>query len=120
MNMKRCRVVKAHRRTYPDPLVVKEGDELTLVEKDEDYPGWIWCTDKNEKSGWVPEEFLEIDDESEGEEKTDTINRDYTALELNAAEGEPLNILEEVAGWVFCKNREGEKGWVPSENVELP
>ena len=112
--MKRCRVVKSHRRTYPDPLIVKEGDEVTIVERDEDYPGWIWCTDSNEKSGWVPEAFMQIGGE------TATMKRDYTALELNAAEGEPLNILEEESGWVFCKNREGEKGWVPSENVEIP
>jgi len=111
--MERCKVIQLHRRTYKDPLIVKTGEQLAIGERDEDYPGWIWCTNKAGKSGWVPESYLSIDGEK------GQINRDYSALELTVGEGDMLDVVINESGWLLCENESGERGWVPGENVEI-
>jgi SH3-like domain-containing protein len=39
--------------------------------------------------------------------------RDYDSRELSVAAGEALEVLEEVAGWAWCRRAGGERGWVP-------
>ncbi len=54
-----CRVLSEYRSAYPDPLVVSAGEELTASEKESSWSGWIWCTNRDGKSGWVPESYVE-------------------------------------------------------------
>jgi len=39
-----CRVVADYRAAYPDPIIVRAGDELIVGDGDPEYPGWVWCT----------------------------------------------------------------------------
>jgi hypothetical protein len=43
------RVVADYKVAYPDPLVVRAGDVLNVGKEDPDYPGWVWCEDRNNK-----------------------------------------------------------------------
>ena len=49
---------------------------------------------------------------------TGIIIKQYTAKELNVSIGERVIGLEELNGWVWCEGRDGEKGWVPKENLQ--
>ena len=49
---------------------------------------------------------------------TGIIIKQYTAKELNVNIGERLIGLEELNEWVWCEGRDGEKGWVPKENLQ--
>jgi len=107
------RVIKEHTTDFADPLILKTGDLLMAERKKTDWPGWIWCTDKNGKGGWIPECYLKI------EGNTGRMLRDYDATELTARPGDKLNVLDEESGWLWCLTEQGRKGWIPKENVEL-
>lgn len=74
--------------------------------RDDEYPGWIWATAPDGRSGWVPEHFLTI----EGDRGRSL--RDYSAVELDVAEGSLVTVLEELLGWALVENG-GRRGWVP-------
>jgi len=109
-----CRVVAAYRSPYSDPLVLTKGERLAIGEKESPWPGWVWCMDGEGKSGWVPEAYVRR------RGGACTMRRDYDATELSVEVGEELIAGEEESGWVWCTNREGQCGWVPRENVEVP
>lgn len=92
---------------YPDPLKVRAGDCLTIGQRDPDYPGWVWCTSKSAKSGWVPENYLAI----EGDQGL--MRHDYDATELTVAAGEMVELLGSESGWGLCRTAEGHIGWLP-------
>lgn len=110
--MKTCRVITDCVSAYPDPLILRKGDTLTVGERDDEWPGWIKGTDKSGKTGWIPEVYLKITGD------TAEMLRDYNATELTVAAGEVLTVTEEESGWLLCITASGEKGWVPVENVE--
>jgi hypothetical protein len=113
LQQRKGQVIKAYKSACPDPLVVKAGEELAVEDKESEWSGWIWCTNKQGRNGWVPEKYIE--------RKGDTCNalRDYDAAELSARVGEKLSIIFEESGWVWCTRRNGEKGWIPLENIEV-
>jgi hypothetical protein len=47
------------------------------------------------------------------------MRRDYDATELSVEVGEKLTMGEEESGWAWCTNREGRRGWVPLEHLEV-
>jgi hypothetical protein len=108
-----CRVVLAYHTPYPDPLIVRKGQDLVLGGEESEWPGWVWCSDGDGKSGWVPEKYVQLKDE------TCTMLRDYDATELSVGVGEDLIAGNEESGWIWCANRAGQSGWVPLQNVEL-
>ena len=65
------------------------------------------------KSGWVAEVVFE----RQGE--VGIVSCDYSAVELQVAEGEVVTIEEEYGGWAWCSNQRGERGWVPNQNLSL-
>ena len=107
-----CRVISEYRSACPDPLIVSDGEELTISEKESSWSGWIWCTNRDGKSGWVPESYIE--------RKGDTCVAlyGYEATELTVEVGEELIASKEESSWIWCMNQEGQSGWVPAENVE--
>jgi uncharacterized protein YgiM (DUF1202 family) len=107
-----CCVVVEYQSAYPDPLVVKAGEELTIGEKKSGWSGWIWCTNRNGKSGWVPEKYVT----RKGD--TGTVLHDYASTELSVSVGETLIMGQEESGWIWCTNQKGQSGWVPADNVE--
>ncbi len=94
---------------YPDFLVAKSGDHVLLGKADEEYPGWIWCTGKDGKSGWAPESYLACDEQT----RTGRFLRDYSAVELDIQPGDRLIIHIVENEWAWGSNQEGRSGWIP-------
>jgi hypothetical protein len=107
-----CRVVSDYESAYPDPLVISAGEELTIGAKGSSWSGWIWCTTRDGRSRWVPENYIK--------RKGDTGRAlcDYEATELSVRVGEELIMGQEESGWIWCTNQEGRSGWVPADCVQ--
>jgi hypothetical protein len=101
-----------HTACCSDALAAQAGETVWLGRRDEKWPGWIWCTVPNGKSGWVPESYLESCGDSI------RLRRDYNARELTVAVGEVLTAESEECGWLLCTNARGERGWIPAHCVE--
>ena len=106
------RVVTAYQTPFPDPLILKAGEKLDLSDRESDWPGWLWCTTRQGQSGWVPGAYIEPMGQ------IGLARRDYDATELSAEEGEELTVNDEESGWLWCADRQGQRGWIPAENVE--
>ena len=113
MPHKKCRVVSAYRSAYPDPLILKHSDSVTIKKEDPEFEGWLWCTDESGKCGWIPREWLTINGDSA------TLVRDYSATELTVSEGEILIIVLEESGWVLCEHPTAGMGWLPSKTITI-
>ena len=106
-------VIKEHQASYPDPLVVKSGDELTIEKKDTQWPAFVWCTNQDGISGWVPEKHLDRQDDR------GIARQDYSTIELTITVGEKVVLESEDSGWYWVTNQTGQSGWVPVENVAI-
>ena len=107
-----CRVVGDYEAVYPDPIVMRAGETLSVGESDTEYASWVWCTGQGGKSGWVPEAYIEQSGD------VGVALRDYAATELSVRVGETLTIGVEESGWIWATNSRGGSGWVPAANVE--
>ncbi|MBM3324981.1 MAG: hypothetical protein FJY66_04870 [Calditrichaeota bacterium] len=110
--LRKVRVITPHIVTNASPLKAKEDELLTCGRRDDEWPGWIWCTSADGKSGWVPESFLRI------EGTRARMLRDYDATELTVSSGEILTVETEESGWLLCVNAAGQRGWISKRNVE--
>ncbi|MFH1728317.1 MAG: SH3 domain-containing protein [Pseudomonadota bacterium] len=108
----KIKVIKNYTSAYPNPIKVKLNEMVEIKEKETDWEGWLWCKNKNDIEGWVPEKIIKR------EGNIGKVLRDYEATELTVAAGEELMFLEEESGWLFCKNSQNQKGWVPAENTD--
>lgn len=107
-----CRVIKAYKSAYPERWLMRLGDRLEIGRRDDEWKGWIWCTDNRGKSRWVPEVYLRIEGDSA------IALCDYDSTELSVDLGDELTILKKAADWAWCRKANGQKGWVPLENVK--
>ena len=107
-----CRVIIDYDTPFPNPLVLRAGQEVAVGDRESEWPGWIWCTTSEGNSGWVPENYVT----RQGE--TANLRRDYDATELSVRTGEELVVKVEESGWLWCENRPGQQGWVPANHVE--
>lgn len=107
-----CRVIAEYRSPYSDPVVFSAGEELTIGEKESGWSGWVWCTNRDGKSRWVPETYIER------KGNFGVMHCDYEATELSVTVGEELVMGEEESDWIWCTNQKGKSGWVPADNVE--
>jgi hypothetical protein len=108
-----CRATAEYRAAYADPFTVSAGDELAVSERESEWNGWLWCTDRDGESRWVPEPYVER------RGGTGVVLCDYDATELSVRAGEELIAGIEVSDWIWCTNREGKSGWVPARNLDL-
>lgn len=106
-------VVFSRASDYPDPVLLIAGDEVEIGTKKSPWPGWLWITASGDKSGWIPEAFVSR------RGARGVVLRYYDATELDVEKGEELVLHEEVAGWFWCTNKAGRRGWIPVENVTL-
>jgi hypothetical protein len=109
--MQRCRVISEYRSAYPEPFVVRPGEELAISERESEWSGWLWCTNRRGQSRWVPEAYVLR------QGKMCIVLRDYDATELTVHVGEELIMGQVVSGWIWCTNQEGQSGWVPAEHL---
>ena len=104
-------VVTTH-EPKPDPIVLKKGQPVRTGEEDRHWGNWIHCeTLDGRMKGWVPAQIIQ------GSSQPARIKEDYTAVELAADPGETLISEKELNQWVWCRNRRGQEGWVPLENL---
>lgn len=107
-----ARVIKKHESTYPDPLNLTTGESVSVEPRECEWPGWLWATDREGRSGWVPEAYLTVID------STAELLRDYNATELDSEAGDNVEILERESGWALCRNADGAVGWLPEDKLE--
>ena len=107
----RVRVLKPHEKSFPDSVPFREGERVTVGREDAEYRGWYECTKKNGRRAWVPRDFLS------GTRGSAWVTEDYNSGEMTVAEGEEVEDLRRVSGWVLCR-RGGEVAWVPEAKLE--
>jgi hypothetical protein len=107
-----CRVISEYTSPYTDPVAIHAGEELTIGAKETSWSGWVWCTNRDGQSRWVPEKYVKRSGD------TCTALYNYEATELSVSVGEELMMGEEESGWIWSTNREGQSGWVPADHVE--
>lgn len=110
---KRCRVIADYESAYPDPIDLKRGDEVDIEDRESEWSGWLWCTSRQGRCGWVPEKYVQRNGDR------GAAIRDYDATELSVMKGDTLTIIGEESGWFWCCDKNGRQGWVPANNVEL-
>ena len=92
-----------------DPIVAAKGEMVTVDRADPDWPGWLWCTTRQGKSGWVSARVLR----RVGSEAV--LLDDFSALELTVDVGEVVQGSRVLDGWVWCRKHDGGEGWVPGK-----
>ena len=124
-------VTRAHAASSPDANRLRAGDRMIVGRRDTTWPEYVWCTAPDGREGWVPESLLRSAEApgpaaafgADGAAPQPDAGRvalalrDYDARELTVAAGVRLEAFEEAGGWLWCRTKEGEYGWVPMENV---
>jgi hypothetical protein len=105
------KVIKAYHSAYPNPIKAAAGEEVSLRDKETDWPDWYWCRTGDGNEGWVPVSFVERMGDS------GRFVRDYDATELTVEEGQRVEVLEAASGWLICRTSDGTVGWLPGEHV---
>ena len=55
-------VVEAWQPADRKPLILKEGDHVEVGHHDTEWTAYRWCTGDDGTSGWVPLDYLVIDE----------------------------------------------------------
>lgn len=106
--------IKAWHVNFPDPLVLSQGGQVNTHHSDDDFPGWIWCTQTGGKQGWVPESWLTS--------LSDTLavaKQDYNAVELEVHPGDNFVLHQYESAWYWATRQDGQTGWVPADCLEI-
>ena len=112
-SVKKAIVLKTYTSSNPDPIEFNQGALLTLGKRDPQWPGWIWCTNAAGKSGWVPEKYLLL------QNQTALALLNYCARELSVDLNTILNVFDEESGWYWVETMDGETGWVPADQLRM-
>lgn len=107
------RVITPYVSSAPHPVRFRQGEDVVVGRRDQQWTSYVWGADQSGRAGWVPEEYLRITGPAEA-----VALRDYDATELTVARGERLEVLDEAGGWLLCRTAAGLTGWVPSDHVE--
>ncbi len=111
--MEKARVIKKHTPEFEHPLKLIKADIVRCTERSTYWKGWIYCPDFKGVDGWIPNSLLEHWDKNEY-----IVLEDYNSLEMSVEINDEVYILKETNGWAWVKNSNGEKGWIPLENLE--
>ncbi len=107
------KVIQSYQAVYLEALQMTKGDVLQVVRRDNEYPGWVWCTDARGKGGWIPETYLDL------ASKDAVALQDYTAAELTVQAGDQVDIAYEESGWMWVTDGAGCSGWVPATHIQV-
>lgn len=109
-----CTVIADWSATYPDPIQIAAGEPIELDGRRDDWDGhiWLWAKNVDGKEGWVPDCLISSATPA-------TATEDYTAMELSCHKGQSLTAERFMHGWVFCRNSDGRRGWVPERNLRF-
>ena len=108
-----ARVIKNYTSAYKEALNLIKGESVTVEPRECEWPGWLWATDREGRSGWVPEAYLNVTD------ATAELLCDYDATELDAEAGDAVEILERQSCWALCRKTDGTVGWRPEDVLEI-
>lgn len=109
-----ARVIEDYEAPYSDPIKVRAGDEIAIDHSREtDLEGWLWCTSRAGKSGWVPEAYIDQQGAS------GCVRCDYDAIELTVRVGDKLVLHKEESGFFWATDEAGRNGWVPSTHLVI-
>ena len=111
-------VIADYKISNLNPFAVTIGEVFRVSEKTDSWNNnplwiWIWCTDQHGRSGWVPKNAIDL--RANGTQGSARYS--YAATELTVVVGDELVTEQEESGWVWCVNKQGERGWVPLENL---
>jgi len=116
MKTKIYKIIKNHKSSFPDPIIIKKGEKVSVgreYSEDPNWPNWIECESLEGKKGWVPKQCLSISSD------TGTALCDYSANELNVKIGDEIIVYKLLNGWAWSQNSKGEYGWVPIKNISI-
>ena len=91
------------------PLVLHEGDRVTVGHHDTEWTAYRWCTGEDGTSGWVPLDYLVIDEYGNG-----TVTVDYSTAELAVMVDDVVAGYQSAGSWTWCVADKGAAGWVPN------
>ena len=91
------------------PLLLETGERVRVGKRDADWPGWVWVTAISGRGSYVPEDHLDLADDG-----TARVLHRFHARDLSVVKGERVESLREVKGWHWCRNEDGEEGWLPA------
>ena len=108
-----CRVNSDFHPIHENLLIVRKGEILSIRKNtNRHWSGWKFCKNTSGEAGWIPERYLKIDGELA------KVLRDYAYSELHVIKGDELFIEKEISGWLWCVNNNGNRGWIPVNNVD--
>jgi hypothetical protein len=98
--------------SYP-PLVVQPGDSVAILERDVDWPAFVFVESPAGERGWVPERYLRRTGER------GVVLRRYDTTQLDPSPGDLLDVLETdlESGWYWCRDSKGAEGWFPINHL---
>jgi len=111
--MKRAVVIASHRAPDRPAIRIEPGDNVTLGERDSEWPKFIWTALATGLGGWVPAALFDRD------QGTATALQPYDTRELDAEEGETLVLHQEMADWWWAENMQGASGWIPARVLRI-
>jgi len=91
------------------PLVLREGDKVKVGHHDTEWTSYRWCTGEDTTAGWVPLDYLVIDDFGDG-----TVTVDYSTAELAVDIDDVVAGYQSAGSWTWCVANDGSEGWVPN------
>lgn len=96
------------------PLTLQAGDKVYFNQPaPRQLPGYRWADDGGMCSGWVPEAILD---------PMGRVSIDYCSAQLPAKAGDSMRIMWKGQGFaaVWCEDRHGERGWIPTDALSIP
>ncbi|MGI0071116.1 MAG: SH3 domain-containing protein [Thermoplasmata archaeon] len=100
------------RATSP-PIVIRPGDRLTVDERSDEWPAFVFVRNERGQAGWVPEQYVEQRDGA------GRATREFDTTSLEPAVGDLLTVLEDHSdwGWARCRDERGREGWFATDFV---
>jgi hypothetical protein len=99
------RVITPWTASYTPALAVRRGEPLAFKGTDPDNPGWRWAENADGLGGWLPNALID----------GDHLTEDFDSTELTVETGDDVTVLDRRAGWCLCRNRTGQRGWLPAD-----
>ncbi|MFH2048233.1 MAG: SH3 domain-containing protein [bacterium] len=107
--MNQYRVIKSHQSEPGIHVDLKKGDNVTVERRKTKWDGWLWCTTKDGRTGWVPESWIDLSG-NQG-----IMKQDYNSYELRVEPGEVLQGILIESNWLLALTSDDTTGWVPLE-----
>ena len=106
------RVARSCVSVHIDDVRFRDGDDLVIGHRNQQCPEFVWCATEDGHHGWAPETFVAMTGLTSA-----VALRDYDAAHLTVCAGESVTAVEQVGGWLRCRDAGGPEGWVPVQCV---